>query len=268
MVFCLIQDYLQMDLACSVAFVLNFDRMDCSVLENNWALTFSFYPSSSTSTLSCSRRRNPPPAWTPLRRRKSLASKFWSTYFDNFNNCPAVQDTKFYLGIGIPKKRFRLCDASERFPYDLRSFDLLRCRFVFSFLFFLFISFDISELYSLFHSNTLSIFSAWSFVYDAQQNWENNHRKKIVYECVLRKRRSDRSCRQNIIMQRLAVVVQCYSECTCVCVCVWVCLFECAGVRVLRGRGDALNTGTTTHRKSHVYQVSVVSSCCTDSNSM
>lgn len=55
-------DYLQMDLACSGAFAQNFDRMDCSVLENNWALTFSFYPSSSTSTLSCSRRRNPPPA--------------------------------------------------------------------------------------------------------------------------------------------------------------------------------------------------------------
>lgn len=238
-----------MDLACSVAFVLNFDRMDCSVLENNWALTFSFYPSSSTSTLSCSRRRNPPPAWTPLRRRKSLASKFWSTYFDNFNNCPAVQDTKFYLGIGIPKKRFRLCDASERFPYDLRSFDLLRCRFVFFFIF-LFIYFDISELYSLFHSNTLSIFSAWSFVYDAQQNWENNHRKKIVYECVLRKRRSDRSCRQNIIMQRLAVVVQCYSECAGVCV--YVC--GCACVTGERG--------CTKHRHNNTSQVARLSSKC------
>jgi len=88
--------YLQMDLACSVAFALNFDRMDCSVLENNWALTFSFYPLSNTSTLSCSRRRNPPPAWTPLRRQMSLASKFWSTYFDNFKDCPAMQDAKYY----------------------------------------------------------------------------------------------------------------------------------------------------------------------------
>jgi len=80
-----------MDLACSVAFAPNFDRRDCSVLENNWALTFSFYPSSSTSTLSCSRRRNPPPAWTPWRRRKWLASKFWSTYWDSFSACPACR---------------------------------------------------------------------------------------------------------------------------------------------------------------------------------
>lgn len=83
--------YLQMDLACSDAFAPNFDRRDCSVLENNWALTFSFYPSSNTSTLSCSRRRNPPPAWTPWRRRKWLASKFWSTYWDSLSTCPACR---------------------------------------------------------------------------------------------------------------------------------------------------------------------------------
>lgn len=38
------------DLAYSASFVRNFDRLDCNVRENNWAPTFSFYPSMNTST--------------------------------------------------------------------------------------------------------------------------------------------------------------------------------------------------------------------------
>lgn len=86
-----------------------------------------------------------------------------------------MQDTKFYLGIGIPKKGFgssmpasdfrMICALLISGAVDLFSF-------YFSYLFFFFEGgkLDISEFYSLFHSNTFSIFSAWSFVYDAQQN--------------------------------------------------------------------------------------------------